>query len=92
MPTVHPKALVSRVNEDLYGDFTELSMFATVFVGCYDPKSQSLSYANAGHAPVIYYAAGENATLLEADGPAVGILPISLCKAWFILSVTQCDN
>ncbi|RMG93611.1 MAG: serine/threonine-protein phosphatase [Chloroflexi bacterium] len=37
-----------------------------------------LVYANAGHAPVIYCPAGGEAVLLEADAPAVGILPMSL--------------
>jgi len=80
MPDVHPKALLNRVNEDLYDDFTELGMFVTIFTGCYDPDNRQLSYANAGHAPVIYCPAGGAATLLEADGPAAGVLPFNLCE------------
>ena len=48
--------------------------------GCYDPDNRQLSYANAGHAPVIYCPAGGAATLLEADGPAAGVLPFNLCE------------
>ena len=55
-------------------------MFATVFVGRYDPGQHELIYANAGHSPVIYCPAGGSAILLEADGPAMGVLPISLSE------------
>ena len=85
MPTVHPKALLNRVSEDLYDDFTELSMFATIFTGCYDPKSRQLSYANNGHSPVIYCPIGGPARLLEADGPAAGVLPFNLSENFTML-------
>ena len=80
MPKVNPKVLLSRINEDLYDDFTDLGMFATTFVGCYEPASHQLTYANAGHSPVLYCPLGGPATMLEADGPAVGILPLNLCE------------
>lgn len=80
MPVIHPKAIISRVNEDLYDDFTEVGMFATVFTGCYDSNSRLLSYANAGHSPVVYCPVRGKARLLEADGPAIGVLPTNLCE------------
>jgi len=80
MPIVNPRMLLSRINEDLYDDFTELGMFATTFVGCYDPTIHKLTYANAGHSPVIYCPRGGPALLLEADGPAVGILSFNLSE------------
>jgi sigma-B regulation protein RsbU (phosphoserine phosphatase) len=79
MPEVSPRLLLSRVNEDLYEDFTDLGMFATAFVGCYDPFVRRLTYANAGHAPILFCPHGGPAVLLEADGPAVGMLPLNLC-------------
>ncbi len=75
-----PEIVVERSNEELYDDFTEVSMFATVFVGQYQPQSRELLYANAGHSPVIYCPAGGKARVLEADGTAVGILPTSFSK------------
>lgn len=75
-----PQLILSRTNEELYNDFTELSMFATVFIGQYDPKSRQLMYANAGHSPVIYCPAGGKARLLQADGTPVGVMPISLSE------------
>ena len=79
MPEVSPRLLLSRVNEDLYEDFINLGMFATAFVGCYDPIIRRLTYANAGHSPVLLCPHGGSAVLLQADGPAVGVLPLNLC-------------
>lgn len=70
-----PKAVMNRSNVDLYDDFTEVGMFATAFIGQYQPQADELSYANAGHSPVIYCPAGGPATLLQADGTAMGVLP-----------------
>src|SRR5262245_41576493 len=55
-------------------------MFATAFIGQYQPNSQKLLYANAGHSPVIYRPAGGMARLLEADSTPIGVLRVSLCK------------
>ncbi|MGB0386348.1 MAG: PP2C family protein-serine/threonine phosphatase [Ardenticatenaceae bacterium] len=75
-----PEEFMRRANEDLYNDFTEVSMFVTVFVGRYDADTRFMHYANAGHSPVIYCPAGGKASLLEADGPAMGVLPINLSE------------
>lgn len=78
LPWPSPEDVMGRSNEALYDDFTEVSMFATVFVGHYLSESRQLTYANAGHSPVIYVPAGGHATMLEADGTPMGILPVSL--------------
>ncbi len=78
MPT--PEAVLAYSNEIMYDDFTEVGMFATVFVGRYDPTPRELLYANAGHSPVIYCPGGTQAQLLEADGPAMGVLQSSLSE------------
>lgn len=75
-----PVDILGSVNDEMYDDFTELSMFATVFVGQYDDTEKILYYANAGHSPVIYCPAGGDAFLLEADGAPVGVLPNSTCE------------
>ncbi len=77
-PTPTPEAVMDSANEELYADFTDVSMFATVFIGQYHAQKRELMYANAGHSPVIYYPAGGEAHLLEADGTPMGILPVSL--------------
>ncbi len=76
IPLLHPKAVLSRVNEDLYDDFTEVGMFVTACVGCYDPATRQLLYANAGHSPVVYCPINGSARILQADGPAIGVLPM----------------
>ena len=85
MPAPTAKALMARINEDLYDDFTDVGMFATAFVGCFDPSSRAFTYANGGHSPVIYRPAGGSAHLLVADGTAVGVLPLSLCEEQCLL-------
>ena len=80
LPTPTPEVVLGYSNEIMYDDFTEVGMFATVFVGWYDPDTRSLFYANAGHSPVIYCPADGSSILLEADGPAMGVLPLSLSE------------
>lgn len=75
-----PQQILDRTNEDLYDDFTDVGKFATVFVAHYVPESQKLVYANAGHSPVIFCPRGGRARLLEADGTAVGVLPVNLAE------------
>ncbi|MBX0328803.1 SpoIIE family protein phosphatase [Oscillochloris sp. ZM17-4] len=80
MPFPTPEAVMRQSNEDLYNDFTRVGVFATAFVGQYEPGSQKMLYANAGHAPVIYRPFDGSPELLRADSTAIGILPISHCR------------
>lgn len=75
-----PAKILGRVNQDVYSDFTQTGAFATVFTGCYIPAEEKIIYANAGHSPVIFCPAEGPARLLEADGPALGVLPESLSE------------
>ncbi len=74
-PHPQPDYVLRNANEDLYGDFAHVGMFATAFVGQYQPEDGRLVYANAGHSPVIYRPSGGQALLLRADNTALGILP-----------------
>ena len=50
-------------------------MFATMFVGMFDPRSGRLSYINAGHNPPYIVAAdGTLKATLRPNGPAVGMI------------------
>lgn len=80
MPKPTPEIVMKNSNEDLYEDFIQVGMFATAFIGQYQPHAQKLLYANAGHSPVIYRPVGGSARLLEADSTPIGVLPVSLCK------------
>lgn len=67
--------VVSLSNDDLYEDYTGVSVFTTAFVGRYDPHQRTLSYANAGHSPVIYVPAGQTPRFLAAEDMPMGVLP-----------------
>ncbi len=80
MPSPTPEAIMRQSHEDLYNDFTQVGVFATVFVGQYDPVEQRLIHANAGHSPVIYRPRDGTAVLLKADSTAVGVLEASYSR------------
>lgn len=80
MPYPTPEAIMRQSNEDLYNDFTRVGVFATALVGQFEPGSNVLMYANAGHAPVIYRPCDGEAVLLRADSTAIGILPVNPCR------------
>ena len=69
-----PKAVIEQFNEHLYDDFSKVNSFVTLFLGYYDLVSNQLSYANAGHSPVIYCPAEGKSHILEADSPPIGVL------------------
>jgi sigma-B regulation protein RsbU (phosphoserine phosphatase) len=75
-----PAGILARANADLYDDFTEVGMMASVFVGQYDAQRSTLTYANDGHSPVLLRPRNGTAHLLEADGPMMGVLPQSLAQ------------
>lgn len=79
LPRPDPLAIVTRANHDLYDDFTQVEMFATVIVGQIVPGERRLRLANAGHAPVILRRAGGAPRLIEAEGVPLGVLPDPLC-------------
>lgn len=75
-----PALILERVNYDLYGDFTDVGMFATVFYGQYWPETSELVYANCGHSPVIYVPKDGEPRLLEADSPPLGVMDMTFCS------------
>lgn len=80
MPNANPASILDRANTDLYDDLTLLDAFTTAFVAQYESSRNTMRYANAGHAPVIYRPQSGSAQLLEADGVPIGVLPMSLCE------------
>lgn len=73
MPAPTPALVMRQSNADLYHDFTRIGVFATVFVGQYVAEQRTITYANAGHAPVIYRPHHGTATLLLAGTPPIGV-------------------
>jgi len=69
-----PQSLLTYIHEDMYSQLSNATMFATMFVGHYHTPTRRLTYANAGHSPVIYRPHGGRARLLQADGTPIGLL------------------
>lgn len=80
MPNPTPAKVLSRTNNDLYDDLTQLDSFITAFIAQYIPEQELMRYANAGHAPVIYRPPEGPARLVESDGIPLGVLPITLSE------------
>jgi serine phosphatase RsbU (regulator of sigma subunit)/predicted ester cyclase len=69
-----PGEVLGRVNETLLARIPA-NMFVTCFYAILDPKSGSLSYANAGHdLPYLHRTSGE-AEELRARGMPLGLMP-----------------
>jgi serine phosphatase RsbU (regulator of sigma subunit) len=70
-----PGEVLSRVNETLFARIPA-NMFVTCFYCILDPKSASLSYANAGHdLPYVLRGSGGECEELRARGMPLGIMP-----------------
>ena len=68
-----PGDVLSRVNDPLATDIPS-NMFVTCFYAILDPKSATLSYANAGHDLPCLHRNGE-AEELRARGMPLGLMP-----------------
>ena len=68
-----PGEVLRQVNEALLARIPQ-NMFVTCFYAVLDPKSASLSYANAGHDPPYLQRRGE-AEELRARGMPLGLMP-----------------
>ena len=67
-----PGDVLGRVNDSLVTDILS-NMFVTCFYAILDPKSGSLSYANAGHdMPYLHRRSGHHAEELRARGMPLG--------------------
>lgn len=75
IPALTPGQIIEQVSSELYKDFSRVTMFATIFVGQFDPATGKLIYANAGHSPVIYCPSDGRALTIGADSEPMGILP-----------------
>ncbi len=69
-----PQSLLSYIHDDMYSQLSNAAMFTTMFIGQYQAATRRLTYANAGHSPVIYRPQGGHARLLQADGTPIGML------------------
>jgi predicted ester cyclase len=69
-----PGEVLRRVNDSLVTDIPP-NMFVTCFYAILNPKSASLSYANAGHDMPYVHRRGSDAEELRARGMPLGLMP-----------------
>lgn len=69
-----PLTALERINR-LYVHNINFTTFVTIFLGKYDPKSRTLTYANAGHSSAYLYRLKTDEEIwLRPTGPAVGLV------------------
>ena len=71
---ITPGQMLAEVNEVLYA-YISPNMFVTCFYAILDPKSATLSYANAGHDLPYLRRQGGQAEELRARGMPLGLMP-----------------
>jgi sigma-B regulation protein RsbU (phosphoserine phosphatase) len=67
-----PALLMATLNYQLFRS-TPPEKYATMFLACYDARSRSLTYSNAGHLPPLVLGSNGNLTRLETSGTVVGL-------------------
>jgi sigma-B regulation protein RsbU (phosphoserine phosphatase) len=68
-----PGAVVSKLN-DMFQMERHDGKYFTIWYGVYKPATRTLAYCNAGHPPALLLSGGA-LHQLEADAPAVGMMP-----------------
>ncbi len=80
-----PAQVLQRTNQLIYNDSTS-DLFVTVFYAVWDAKRGLLSFASGGHNPPMLIRHNGQASMLEADGIALGVLEdVSLEQGMMIL-------
>jgi predicted ester cyclase len=74
LDSISPGEVLERVNETLLSRIPS-NMFVTCFYGVLDPKSATLSYANAGHDLPYLRRRGGDCEELRARGMPLGLMP-----------------
>jgi len=75
-----PARTMEQVNETLFRE-TEIEGFITIFLGVMDRTTRTLTYANCGHEPIMFWSAAEGkAFLLGPTGPIVGAVSGIHCE------------
>ena len=69
-----PARLLPRLNDEI-AETSSRGMFVTLVAGVYDPETETVCLANAGHEPPLYRSADGEYSNFPADGPPLGILP-----------------
>jgi sigma-B regulation protein RsbU (phosphoserine phosphatase) len=67
-----PGSLMATLNYQIYRS-TPPEKYATMFLGCYDNSSRTLTYSNAGHLPPMVVCRDGSLQRLEVSGTVVGL-------------------
>jgi sigma-B regulation protein RsbU (phosphoserine phosphatase) len=65
---------IARINNHVHKN-TSTSEFITLFIGAWEPATQSFHYINAGHNPPVMIDIDGNVTTFDATGLILGVLP-----------------
>ena len=69
-----PGALLTVLDREI-GEILELGTFVTLFYGILEPESGKLTFASAGHLPILHFrAAGARVEWVRAPGPPLGAI------------------
>jgi len=67
--------VISSVNNYMSTEHEDMTMFATVFIGCISHPAQRLDYVLAGHEEPILLDSKGRQQKIEVTGPAIGLFP-----------------
>jgi sigma-B regulation protein RsbU (phosphoserine phosphatase) len=67
-----PGSLMATLNYQIFRS-TPPEKYATMFLGCYDGNTKTLTYSNAGHLPPIVVCHDKSVRRLEVSGTVVGL-------------------
>lgn len=70
-----PMAVLRSIDDWVFAQLSEASIFVTLVVGCLDVDRRELTIVNAGHSPVLLSRGGA-AVGLDADLPPLGVFPV----------------
>ena len=67
--------VISSVNDYMSTEHEDMTMFATVFIGCISHPAKRLDYVLAGHEEPVFINSNGEQQSLEVSGPAIGLFP-----------------
>jgi phosphoserine phosphatase RsbU/P len=68
-----PAEVLERTNQIIFND-SQSGLFVTLFYAVWDPETETLTYANAGHNPPLLLHRNGRCSSLDTDGMALGVL------------------
>jgi len=67
--------IISFTNNYIIDTHTESNMFATIFIGIFNPENGTLTYLNCGHEPPFWVRENGTVIPLLPTGAAIGVIP-----------------